>query len=195
MKTKEQQAKEYADRIPHYQDRKQHAAEDYLAGWRAADSAWRDDKENMPDLQLVLVLHLGCPMVEIGCLAKHNDVIRYWREIPPVPDSVNLSSLIEEGVNMNHVLTGIRRGDRFKCVKGVYMCRSNEGVEEELTKEIDWEQVRIDASIAALKGFSSNPHEQMIDSPIQELSEWSVNAADALIAELKKGGKDENNKE
>ena len=31
-----------------------------------------------------------------------------------------------------------------------------EDVEEELTKEIDWEQVRIDASIAALKGFSSN---------------------------------------
>lgn len=36
MKTKEQQAKEYADRIPHYQDRKQHAAEDFLAGWEAA---------------------------------------------------------------------------------------------------------------------------------------------------------------
>ena len=36
MKTKEEQAKEYADRIPHYQDRKQHAAEDFLAGWEAA---------------------------------------------------------------------------------------------------------------------------------------------------------------
>lgn len=36
MKTKEEQAKDYADRIPHYQDRKQHAAEDFLAGWEAA---------------------------------------------------------------------------------------------------------------------------------------------------------------
>ena len=39
MKTKEEQAKEYADRIPHYQDRKQHAAEDFLAGWEAAKCA------------------------------------------------------------------------------------------------------------------------------------------------------------
>ena len=60
-----------------------------------------------------------------------------------------------------------------------------------MTKQIDWEQVRIDASIAALKGFSSNPHNQMVDAPIQKLSEWAVKAADALIAELKKGGKDE----
>ena len=58
-------------------------------------------------------------------------------------------------------------------------------------KQIDWEQVRINASIAALKGFSSNPHNQMVDAPIQKLSEWAVKAADALIAELKKGGKDE----
>ena len=56
-----------------------------------------------------------------------------------------------------------------------------EDVEEELTKEIDWEQVRIDASIAALKGFFSNPHNQMVYTPIQKLSEWAVKAADALI--------------
>lgn len=37
MKTKEQQAKEYADKLPHYQDRKQHAAEDFLAGLEAAE--------------------------------------------------------------------------------------------------------------------------------------------------------------
>ena len=136
---------------------------------------------------LVLVLHLGCHMVDIGCLAKHNDVIRYWREIPPVPDSVNLSSLIEEGVNMNHVFTGIRRGDRFKCVKGVYMCRSNEGVEEELTKEIDWEQVRIKSAISALQGFCSNS--VTFNDDDDTLAKWSVSCADALIAELKKGGK------
>lgn len=65
-----------------------------------------------------------------------------------------------------------------------------EDVEEVLNTDIDWEQVRIDASIAALKGFSSNPHNQMVDAPIQKLSEWAVKAADALIAKLKKGGKD-----
>lgn len=36
MKTKEQQAKDYAEKIPYYQDRKQHAVEDFSAGWDAA---------------------------------------------------------------------------------------------------------------------------------------------------------------
>ena len=36
MKTKEQQAKVYAEDIPFYQDRKQHAAKDFIAGWNAA---------------------------------------------------------------------------------------------------------------------------------------------------------------
>ena len=56
MKTKEQQAKEYAAGIPHYQDRKQHAADDFIAGWDAAEM-WRTDKENMPDNGFVLVLY------------------------------------------------------------------------------------------------------------------------------------------
>lgn len=36
MGFREKLASDYADRIPHYQDRKQHAAEDFLAGWEAA---------------------------------------------------------------------------------------------------------------------------------------------------------------
>lgn len=72
--------------------------------------------------------------------------------------------------------------------KGLNLWRDFEDVEEVLNTDIDWEQVRINASIAALKGFSSNPHNQMVDASIQKLSEWAVKAADALIAELKKGG-------
>lgn len=82
------------------------------------------------------------------------------------------------------------KGIEHHSERGLNMWWDFEDVEEELTKEIDWEQVRIDASIAALKGFSSNPHNQMVDAPIQKLSEWAVKAADALIAEVKKGGKD-----
>ena len=66
-----------------------------------------------------------------------------------------------------------------------------EDVEEELTKWIDWEQVRIRAAIEALKGFAANPHDQAANAPVQKLSEWSVQAADSLIAELKKGGNNE----
>ena len=59
---------------------------------------------------------------------------------------------------------------------------------EVLTTEIDWEEVRIRAAIEALKGFAANPHDQAANSPVQKLSEWSVQAADSLIAQLKKGG-------
>ena len=42
--------------------------------------------------------------------------------------------------------------------KGLNIYWDFENVEEGLTKEIDWEQVRIDAAIAALNGFCSNYH-------------------------------------
>lgn len=58
---------------------------------------------------------------------------------------------------------------------------------EVLTTEIDWEEVRIRAAIEALKGFAANPHDQAAAAPVQKLSEWSVQAADSLIYELKKG--------
>ena len=76
-----------------------------------------------------------------------------------------------------------------------------EDVEEELTKEIDWEQVRIDAAIAAMKGILNNSELQSLafdgrtDKSNRQIpayvSEMAVAFADSLIAELKKGGKDE----
>ena len=39
MDVKERKAKEYADSIPYYQDRRIHAAEDFLAGWEAEKCA------------------------------------------------------------------------------------------------------------------------------------------------------------
>lgn len=84
MKTKEQQAKEYAAGIPHYQDRKQHAADDFIAGWDAAEQ-WRTDKENMPDNGFVLVLYGKTPMLLSGKYAKGQDVVKYWKPIPKMP--------------------------------------------------------------------------------------------------------------
>lgn len=73
-----------------------------------------------------------------------------------------------------------------KGINGLNLYQDFEDVEEELTKGIDWEQVRIDAAIAALNGFCSNY--QMARLSDVSLSISSVGAADALIAELKKGG-------
>lgn len=50
--------------------------------------------------------------------------------------------------------------------------------------DIDWEQVRIKASISALQGFAASPQIASTDTMVK----WSVIAANALIAELKNGG-------
>ena len=86
MKTKEQQAKEYADRIPHCQDRKQHAAEDFLAGWEAAEG-WRTDKENAPDGEFVLVIYSAvAPFILDGKSARESNLIKYWKPLPKLPE-------------------------------------------------------------------------------------------------------------
>lgn len=86
-------------------------------------------------------------------------------------------------------------------INGLNLYQDFEDVEEELTKEIDWEQARIDAAIAAMKGILTNDELQSLafdgrrdknnrQIPIY-LSEMAVVFADALIAELKKGGNNE----
>lgn len=50
MEEKEKKAEEYANSISHYQDRKQHAAEDFLAGWEAAIAS-ADSKQQKIDFE------------------------------------------------------------------------------------------------------------------------------------------------
>lgn len=73
--------------------------------------------------------------------------------------------------------------------------------ELEFQHKIDWQQVRIDAAIAAMQGLISNPQTaEQIDhderykeirggDKTQLVAIASVMYADALVAELKKGGK------
>ena len=65
-----------------------------------------------------------------------------------------------------------------------------EDVEEELTKQIDWEQVRIDAAIAAMQSFIREIYIHDDTPRKKTIASLSVSHADALIDELKKGGKD-----
>ena len=76
------------------------------------------------------------------------------------------------------------KGNEYVRVEGLNLALDFEDVEDAPNKDIDWEQVRINASISALQGFAASPHIASDDS----LARWSVGAADALIAELKKGG-------
>ena len=61
-----------------------------------------------------------------------------------------------------------------------------EDVEEGLAKQVDWEQVRIKAAIEAVQVFAS-----VYDRNYKDTAKMAVSQADALIAELKKGVKDE----
>ena len=58
--------------------------------------------------------------------------------------------------------------------------------------DIDWEQRRYELAKELMKGFASNPHNQCVDATTETLAQWSVGGADALIAELNKGGRDAN---
>lgn len=64
---------------------------------------------------------------------------------------------------------------------------------QEKHDDIDWEQRRYELAKELMKGFASNPHNQCVDATTETLAQWSVGGADALIAELKKGGRDANN--
>lgn len=75
------------------------------------------------------------------------------------------------------------KGVEHRNERGLNLWWDFEDVEEVPNTNIDWEQVRIKASISALQGFSASPHIASDDT----LARWSVCAADALIAELKKG--------
>lgn len=62
----------------------------------------------------------------------------------------------------------------------------------EFEKDIDWERRRYEIAKAALQGFCANSEPSMVHgTPFRPFVEWSIEMADILIAELKKGGKDE----
>lgn len=55
--------------------------------------------------------------------------------------------------------------------------------------DIDWEQRRYELAKAAMQGFCSNPHEQIMSADSNVVAEWSIGFADAMIEKLK-GGKE-----
>lgn len=53
------------------------------------------------------------------------------------------------------------------------------------SETIDWEQRRYELAKAAMQGFCSNPHEQVMSASSNMTAEWSLGFADALIKKLK----------
>lgn len=103
------------------------------------------------------------------------DVISYYNFMSAERDTNDSVSYIDS------------KGEEHHHEKGLNLWWDFEDVEEVLNTDIDWEQVRIKAAISALQGFASNLNSTSATN--EELAKWSVSCADALIAELKKGGK------
>ena len=56
-------------------------------------------------------------------------------------------------------------------------------------KPIDWEQRRYETAKAAMQGFCANSVPSIAQgTSFQQITEWCIEIADILIAELKKGG-------
>lgn len=68
----------------------------------------------------------------------------------------------------------------------IYVCDNMVFRECELDfSAIDWEQRRYELAKAAMQGFCSNPHEQVMSASLNITAEWSLGFADALIKKLK----------
>ena len=63
-----------------------------------------------------------------------------------------------------------------------------EDMEEVLKTDIGFEQMRYEIAKELMKAFAANPNDMYVDADFASLARWSVEGADALIAELKKGG-------
>lgn len=62
---------------------------------------------------------------------------------------------------------------------------------QEPTSDIDWEQRRYEISKSVLQGFCANSEPSIAQgTTFQQITGWSIEIADILIAELKKGGKE-----
>lgn len=59
-------------------------------------------------------------------------------------------------------------------------------VKEDSFSMIDWNQVRVQASIAAMQGLCSNSHPQMVNTDFKTIAGWAVVVGNNLIEELKK---------
>lgn len=68
----------------------------------------------------------------------------------------------------------------------IYVCDNMVFRECELDfSAIDWEQRRYELAKAAMQGFCSNSHEQVMNASLNMTVEWSLGFADALIKKLK----------
>lgn len=104
------------------------------------------------------------------------DVIAYSNPYGSIRDDMDCVSYIDSKGTEHH-------GER-----GLNLSWDFEDVEEELTKGIDWEERRFELSKSIIAARLSNPDKWSFNENPKDMAVSVVRYADALIAELKKGG-------
>lgn len=108
------------------------------------------------------------------------------RKTGEIVDVISYYNLMGAKRDLNDSVSYIdSKGEEHHNEKGLNLWWDFEDVVEVTNTHIKWEEVRIKAAISALQGFATSP--QIASTEI--LVRRSVCVADALITELKKGGK------
>ena len=104
------------------------------------------------------------------------DVTNYYHYIPFERNDSDFVSYIDS------------KGIEHSKVHGLNLNFDFEDVGEEFTKEIDWEQRRYEIAKDMMAAFLSNSCSNVHGGTVEKQANDAVLYADALIAELKKGG-------
>ena len=127
-------------------------------------------------------------------MAEHTRMVRERakQEQNCTGNTDNRIETMKARIKVTGEVVDVKPSGTMKISCGAYLTedgRMMPGTALEFEKAIDWEQRRYEIAKEIMKGFSANSHNQCVDASSETLAQWSISGADALIAELKKGGK------
>ena len=116
------------------------------------------------------------------------------RKTGEIVDVINYYNLMSAERDTNDSVSYIdSKGEEHHHEKGLNLWWDFEDIEKTLSTDIDWEQRRYEIAKTVVHGQLTGPIIEGVDPnpSIPDLAKLAVNIADALIAELKKGGNNE----
>lgn len=113
------------------------------------------------------------------------------RKTGEIVDVINYYNLMSAERDTNDSVSYIdSKGEEHHHEKGLNLWWDFEDIEKTLSTDIDWEQRRYEIAKTVVHGQLTGPIIEGVDPnpSIPDLAKLAVNISDALIAELKKGG-------
>ena len=125
-----------------------------------------------------------------ACVAEHTRMVRERakQEQNCTGNTDNRIETMKARIKVTGEVVDVKPSGTMKISCGAYLTedgRMMPGTALEFEKAIDWEQRRYELAKAAMQGFCSNPHQQIMDADSNMVAEWSIGFADSLINKLK----------